>query len=183
MRSATSIAEAALTNSSPTRAPRRRRSGAGAMARSVGDLAQRIVDIEAKLSASAGALPASELTDEALATVAQRIYKARRRRARHLPVELLGEPAWDMLLDLFVATVRGKRVRTTSACLAARSPGSTGLRWLAALEAHGLVERHGEPGDRRVKLIRLTRQGYQLMRRYLVEGIDATELPAGWFVP
>ena len=88
-----------------------------------------------------------------------------------------------MLLDLFVATVRGKRVRTTSACLAARSPGSTGLRWLAALEAHGLVERHGEPGDRRVKLIRLTRQGYQLMRRYLVEGIDATELPAGWFVP
>ena len=119
------------------------------------------------------------MSDEALATVAQRIYRARGRRAHHLPPDLFGEPAWDILLDLFVALVRGKRIRTTSAVLAARAPGSTGLRWLAALEDHGLIERRIEPGDRRVRLIRLSPVGYRRMRAYLAEGIDAAELPAG----
>lgn len=149
---------------------------------SVGDLAQRIAEIETRLGGAETAPLALELSEEALATVAQRIYKARRRRLRHFPPELLGEPGWDIMLDLFVATVRGKRVRTSSACLASRAPGSTGLRWLTALEKHGLIERRHEPGDRRVKLIRLTLRGYKLMRAYLVEGIDANELPAGRFI-
>ena len=71
--------------------------------------------------------------------------------------------------------MRGKPVRTTSAALASRSPGTTGLRWLAELEAHRLIERYAEIGDRRVKLVRLTRTGFQSMRAYLVEALTMGE--------
>ena len=176
-RSTPPVAEATLARSVPTRASRRRRSRAREAKISVGGLAQRIADIEARLTGAAELTSGAELSDDVLATVAHRIYQARRRRARFLPAGVLGEPGWDILLDHFVATVRCKRVRTTSASLASRASGTTGLRWLAVLETHGLIERCAEFGDRRVRLVRLTQRGYRSMRAYLIDGVDAAEFP------
>ena len=179
----TPVAEDPLASTSPVRPARARRARCRAGEHAPKDLAQRVAEIEARLAATGeNGARGSDLTDEALASVARRLYRARLRRARHLPPELFGEPAWDILLDLFLALVRDERIRTSSAILAARTSGSTGLRCLSALEAHGLVERHTERGDRRVRLIRLSPLGYQRMRAYLAEGIDAGELPAGRFV-
>ena len=76
----------------------RPRGGHGPDHRSIDILARRLARLEAFL-----ALPQAprELPDQTLAKVAEALYRARRRRARHLPNELLGEPAWDILLDLF----------------------------------------------------------------------------------
>jgi hypothetical protein len=44
--------------------------------------------------------------DLALAAYAENLYQERRRRVRHFPQHLFAEPAWDILLDLFVNGVR-----------------------------------------------------------------------------
>ena len=141
-------------------------------ASSLGDLSQRIAEIETRLSLAGGA---RDYSDTALAAVAERLYRARRRRTRHFPA-LFAEPAWDMLLDLFVARVRGTLVSTTSLCVAGAVPDTTGKRWIRMLEDRGLVERH-RANDRRVTPFSLTDRGYLVMRQYLIEGVEARELP------
>ena len=144
---------------------------------SVDELAKRIAGIEARLALPEDPTWAHDYSPEALATVAARVYAARRRRERYFDPAIFADPAWDMLLDLFIAKARGKEIRTSSLCLAAAVPPATALRWIALLEKRGLFERHGAPGDRRVKLIVLTNQGYRVMRQYLIDGIDASDVP------
>ena len=143
---------------------------------SIEQLAQRVAGIEALLTFDD---PNRAHSDEALATVATRVYRSRRRRARHFHPAMFAEPAWDMLLDLFIARVRGKEVRTISLCHASEVPATTALRWIGVLQKHGLVERHRSREDNRAKLIALTSKGYRIMRQYLIEGIEASDLPTG----
>lgn len=110
-----------------------------------------------------------EPSDEELATCATEIYRLRRRRERQFSRDLLGEPCWDMLLDLFANTVRNNPVSVTGACVASNVPTTTALRWLAILEERGLLERYPDPFDRRVVLIRLTGEGMDRMRSMLNE--------------
>jgi len=73
---------------------------------------------------------------------ARRTYRNRRsRNALFADEALFGEPAWDLLLDLFIAAKERKRVPVTSACIGAAVPTTTALRWLAVLEERGLVLR------------------------------------------
>jgi hypothetical protein len=145
--------------------------------RSVDQLAERIAEIEARLAVPPDLVAGFEFSDQALATVAARVYRARRRRERHFDAAIFADPAWDMLLDLFIAKTRGKAIRTSSLCIAGAVPVTTGLRWIAELERRGLIERHKAPGDRRVKLVALSEQGHRMMRQYLAEGVEASELP------
>jgi predicted transcriptional regulator len=96
-----------------------------------------------------------------------RIYYAeRRRREKHLPGKLFGEPAWDILLDLFICAGEGKPVFVSSACLAANVPQTTALRRIQILEEHGLVEREGDSGDNRRTIVRLTPEGHAAMASF-----------------
>jgi hypothetical protein len=144
----------------------------------VEQLAKRISGIEALLGSN-DPTAGLDYSDEALATVAERLYRARRRRARHFDPEMFAEPAWDMLLDLFIAKVRGKQMRTQSLCLASEVPETTALRWIGVLERNGLVARRLAEHDHRLRLIALTPKGYRVMRQYLMEGIEASDLPTG----
>lgn len=112
---------------------------------------------------------AAERCDEELAAYAIELYRLRRRREHQLGQDLLGEPCWDILLDLFANTVRGNPVSVTGACLAGNVPTTTSLRWLATLEERGLLKRSPDPFDRRVVLLRLTNLGLDKMRAVLTE--------------
>jgi DNA-binding MarR family transcriptional regulator len=90
------------------------------------------------------------------ANAAREIYKLRRRRTELIDDEIFGEPAWDILLDLFEANSRGKVIGITSACIASAVPSTTALRWLNALIARGHVERYDDPHDGRRSFLRLT---------------------------
>lgn len=115
-----------------------------------------------------GCTPSGELVaDQALAALAGQIYRFRRIRDGGIPQSLLGEPAWDMILDLFEKTVSGQSVSVSSACIAASVPGTTALRWLNVLLNEGLVERHSHKGDGRVSLVRLTNLGKSYARQCL----------------
>jgi DNA-binding MarR family transcriptional regulator len=83
----------------------------------------------------------------------------RQRRSKYLGAGLFADPAWDILLDLFVAEGRGANISVTSACIASLVPRSTALRWIGLLETGGFVVRRKDPTDRRVAYLALTSQG------------------------
>ncbi len=105
-----------------------------------------------------------------LVTLARRFYRSRRLRPRVFSDEaLFGEPAWDMLLDLFIAEADGKRLSVTAACIGSAVPTSTALRWLVILEDRGLVRRENDPSDARRVFLQLTSDGYAKMANYFLQ--------------
>ena len=114
----------------------------------------------------AGSLAESPDGRDELLHRAKSHYAERRRRAKFLPEGLFGEPAWDLMLDLFIAAREGKEVCTSSACLAAHVPQTTALRRLHLLESQGLIERAGDPSDQRRTIIRLSAKGYSALTSF-----------------
>jgi DNA-binding transcriptional ArsR family regulator len=109
-----------------------------------------------------------EIDERYLASIAFALYASRRMRDRHLPGDLFGEPAWDMLLDLFVRGTQGKKTAVTSLCLASGVPATTALRWIKSLQDAGLVLREESEQDRRVAYLKLSASGFAALRRYLI---------------
>lgn len=97
---------------------------------------------------------------------AKRIYLLRRRRERFLPCALLGEPGWDMLLELFSA---GTPLSIKRVCVAANVPYSTAWRWIAVLEQNGMVGKVLCGTDRAKTLLTLSSPGEQLMSQFVAE--------------
>ncbi|QDZ06374.1 hypothetical protein FPZ24_01885 [Sphingomonas panacisoli] len=87
--------------------------------------------------------------------VARRLIKERRVRDDMFG-EDLGDPAWNMLLDLYVATAINQAVSVSSLCLAAGAPSTTALRYLFAMIEAEMVEKTPDPRDRRRYYVSLT---------------------------
>lgn len=92
------------------------------------------------------------------------LYNSRRKRDRALDgfADLMGEPAWDILLCLLAASRENAEVSVSSACFASGVPATTGLRWVVKLEDRGLIERVDDPFDRRRSLLQLTETGREV---------------------
>lgn len=98
---------------------------------------------------------------------ARKAYALRRKRAAIFGnPDLFGEPAWDILLDLYIAQAEGKQVSVSSACIGSAAPPTTGLRWLGVLADEGLVVREADAEDQRRVLVRLTPAGQAAMDRF-----------------
>ena len=104
-----------------------------------------------------------------LAQKARSITEHRERRCKYISTDLLGEPAWDMLLDLFMQFARGAKVSTTSLCIASRAPLTTALRYISVLEHQGYVTRSQSTVDKRVTFVGLTDVGLLAVGQYLEE--------------
>lgn len=101
------------------------------------------------------------------AELARQTYEDRRRRNKIFQSEeLFGEPAWDILLDLFIAAKQRRRVSVTSACIGSAVPSTTALRWISILERQELLSREADPGDARRVYVCLSPRGYEAMLRY-----------------
>lgn len=94
-------------------------------------------------------------------------YNGRRKREAFFSQALLGEPAWDMLLDLFIQEAHRKRVSVSSVCRAAGVPQTTASRWLSVLETDGMVERIPAVHDRRVQYLQLTSKAKLALAHWL----------------
>jgi DNA-binding MarR family transcriptional regulator len=95
--------------------------------------------------------------------VAREIVYLRRLRDKSLG-DIFGEPAWDMLLDLFIANDRGQEVSISSLCHAAAAPATTALRWINVLEERGLIVRQRDPNDGRRVWLMLTPETLEKMQ-------------------
>lgn len=104
----------------------------------------------------------------ALLEAARRIYHSRRIRDRIFGSDLFADPAWDILLDLFIARREGRKVTISSACAAASAPTSTAARHIAHLVQKRLVARVSRLEDARSSYLELTpaadRKIIQLLR-------------------
>jgi DNA-binding MarR family transcriptional regulator len=105
--------------------------------------------------------------------VAKSQYLERDRRSRFFDADLFGEPAWDILLDLYTSHVAGRRLSITSLCHGARVPSTTALRWVGVLEQRGLIRREASTKDKRVFWVHLTDAGLTSMSNYFAEIVAA----------
>jgi DNA-binding MarR family transcriptional regulator len=83
-------------------------------------------------------------------------YNGRRKRQALINNALLGEPAWDVLLNLYIQEMHRRYVTVAGACKASGVSKPTALRWLSMLEVDGLIERVPCADDRRKRHVRLT---------------------------
>ena len=99
---------------------------------------------------------------------AKSVYSARRRRDAAAGIGgLFGEPAWDILLDVYIAQKSRREIQVSSVCIEAGVPSTTILRWLTRLELEGLIYRASDNVDGRRRYVRLTDAGTALMTRVL----------------
>jgi len=100
---------------------------------------------------------------------AETIYQQRRRRAECFPGtgELFRDPAWDILLHLFIAHERGEVQTAGSAAIASGVAPRVGQRWLKALESVGLVESRQDPRTASAAKVRITPKAIEMMRCFL----------------
>lgn len=94
------------------------------------------------------------------------VQLARKIRVGFFGDDLFGDPAWEILLELYACELEERRISVSSAGAAAGIPPTTALRWIAILETKNLAQRKGDPFDGRRAWISLTSDGKSLMHRY-----------------
>jgi predicted Rossmann fold nucleotide-binding protein DprA/Smf involved in DNA uptake len=96
---------------------------------------------------------------------ARQLYRQRRQRDEALGSALFGEPAWDLLLQLFVARAEQRPVSIMSVSIAAGLSRESVLAWVSRLEEHGLVERLGRDTSEQLMVVAITNDGFARMTR------------------
>ena len=99
---------------------------------------------------------------------ARRLLENRRKRIAIFGAQMFAEPAWDMLLLLFLSG-RGRRQTQSSLCELSGASRSTAMRWIEFLAGRGLVRREDHPTDKRHNFVSLTEKGRHLLDLYLSE--------------
>ena len=111
--------------------------------------------------------PPAAITEDMLVARARDILGQRKLRRRFLPGELFHEPAWDMLIALFVSH-RDHRPTNVKALVAmADAPVTTSQRWIEHLHKLKLIDRVNDPTDRRRIEISLSNAGFEAVSAYL----------------
>ncbi|HEX8239688.1 MAG TPA: hypothetical protein VF574_08135 [Allosphingosinicella sp.] len=82
---------------------------------------------------------------------------------------LFGEPAWDLLLDLYIAASDASLASVMNASFASSEPMQETARWLTLLEEHGLVERlHPRTGTGQ-PIVSLSQRAFDQMTNLLTD--------------
>lgn len=126
-------------------------------------------------SAAKSSSPAEEMF-----AVARNKINARHLRYRHFPDRMFGEPAWDMLLSLYVTFSSEAQQTVSNLCSYSGAPATTALRWIDYLEKQGFVTRRSNPIDLRVVFIELSAKGRDAIEAYLADLLEekaASALP------
>jgi DNA-binding MarR family transcriptional regulator len=95
------------------------------------------------------------------------IVSARRARETILGGDLFADPAWDLLLELYAASLAQRRVSNSDLSIASTVPATTSLRWIDKLESAGLATRIGDPLDSRRVWVEISADGRIRMTAWL----------------
>lgn len=98
---------------------------------------------------------------------ARRAYARRKfRRSLFGASKLFNEPAWDILIDIFVHECEGKKVPISALCHASYAPVTTALRRVNDLCEAGHAVRIDDPDDGRRHFVALVPRTSQLLNDY-----------------
>lgn len=111
-----------------------------------------------------------------VAALADSVRRMRMRRNELFGAPLFRDPAWDMLLELYVADECGRTVSVSSLCYASGVPPSTALRQVARLEQHGLIERRLDEEDDRRWFVQATPKALAAVETAAAMVLDRTHL-------
>ena len=132
-------------------------------------LVQRIDGVSDRSNRDADPSSSNGAIDVSLATFARYLLACRRRRETAFDDVEFGEPAWDMLLELYAASVEACRVSVSRLSLAAGVPSTTASRWIEAMTADGHFVRHRDERDGRRSFITLSPGLFERVDAYLRE--------------
>jgi DNA-binding MarR family transcriptional regulator len=128
-----------------------------------GEYDERLADLVQPIEETDG----ETLSPAALTTRANALLAERRLRRQHLPAELFHEPAWDMLLALFVARDDAQPMNIKALVAMADAPVTTSQRWIEHLYKLRLIDRVIDSADRRRVEISLSAIGGDAVTNYL----------------
>lgn len=117
--------------------------------------------------------PALDTSRGALIARAREEFGNRHRRTTIFERSMFGEPAWDMLLALYILDVSGQRQTTGALMQFSGAPITTARRWLDYLVGNGLALRSHHPTDQRVMFISLTEKGRYALDLYYSETVES----------
>lgn len=120
--------------------------------------------------------PSGDSEQDQLAAIARSEFHNRRRRDSLIRHDLFAEPAWDMLLDLYIQHHRGQPVAVDRLCTAAGAATTTALRWLGLLIEKELVIRYSSAEADGVIRVALSERGVGEMERYLRDFLHRNRL-------
>lgn len=99
--------------------------------------------------------------------LADALIQQRKTRKRFLPGSLFHEPAWEILLNLYVAHRRGAPLNVKHLVSLVDAPVTTSQRWIDQLVHMKLLNRVVDVQDRRRLEISLAPTAVQAMEQYL----------------
>ena len=102
------------------------------------------------------------------------ILADRRRRVLRFGKGMFGEPAWDILLQLYISE-GGHRQTISAISELSGASRSTALRWIDYLDNRELISRKAHPTDRRMAFVELTDKGRVALELYLSDTLDTDE--------
>lgn len=147
---------------------------ASAIARQVADMAQGLAALADKLVGQPAPSSQDVLEADCIAFLEAQ-FRIRRLRGRHLPGLSLGEPAWDILLDLAIAQYWRRETSVTSLCIAADVPSTTALRWINSMTKAGLIVRRPCQRDGRRSFLAIAPASYQAMLALAADALRTVE--------
>jgi DNA-binding MarR family transcriptional regulator len=106
------------------------------------------------------------------AAAVTRIIEARRRRTRLFSADLFADPAWDIMLELFLADLEGRITAISELGYKTEVPLTTSLRWIDKLQADGWAKRTPDPLDHRRVFVELSPAGNDVMRVWLEDWLE-----------
>lgn len=148
----------------------------------VKDLTARLsamaVEIDARVDTLAGESDGGRPTAEGKPLdprdLAKQLLAQRVARFDHFSADLFYEPAWDMLLALFVAQEDRRVMNVKTLVASAHAPVTTSQRWIDHLHKLKLIDRVIDPVDRRRIEISLSDSGRTAIIAYLRQ-VNAAE--------
>jgi DNA-binding MarR family transcriptional regulator len=105
--------------------------------------------------------------EEIAVATATLLIAMRKLRDRAFGAELFSDPAWSILVELYVALAQGQAMSVGDACVVSALPLTSALRLCRHLQDRNLVVRERDPGDRRRVLLRLSDTAYQALTQIL----------------
>src|SRR4051794_7061541 len=112
------------------------------------------------------------LTAADAAVLIAKIIGARQKRTTLFGASLFADPAWDTMLELFLAELEGRKLATTELGCKSNVPSTTSLRWTEKLEADGWVHRVPDRHDLRRVFVELSAKGSEAMRVWLRDWLE-----------
>jgi DNA-binding MarR family transcriptional regulator len=113
--------------------------------------------------------PSVTLTEDHITS----ILLVRRARTAILGENLFSDPAWDILLELYAASLGGRSVSVAELVGATETQPSTTVRWVSVLTDRGLVQSAADAARPGRLFVSITGEGLSRMEHLANHGVSA----------